>query len=157
MWVRVSISPVSVEGIFKSMAQITCWPIFGMVFTVVTGVGFKLGAVPFHMWVPDVYDGAPTLLTQLIGSAPKLAAFAFAFRLLGEALSGYEKVGLLSRNSAVRKQLLRNQQRAEVMLRIQQRYQTKNCLASSDCCPDNNRCWPGSTIGGCYWQIKCQM
>lgn len=63
--------------------------IFGMVF-IVTGIGFKLGAVPFHMWVPDVYDGAPTLLTQLIGSAPKLAAFAFTFRLLAEALSGYK-------------------------------------------------------------------
>ena len=63
--------------------------IFGMVF-VVTGIGFKLGAVPFHMWVPDVYDGAPTLLTQLIGSAPKLAAFAFTFRLLAEALAGYK-------------------------------------------------------------------
>ncbi|SFN18301.1 NADH-quinone oxidoreductase subunit N [Formivibrio citricus] len=63
--------------------------IFGLVF-IVTGIGFKLGAVPFHMWVPDVYDGAPTLLTQLIGSAPKLAAFAFTFRLLAEALAGYK-------------------------------------------------------------------
>lgn len=63
--------------------------IFGLVF-VVTGIGFKLGAAPFHMWVPDVYEGAPTLLTQLIGSAPKLAAFAFTFRLLAEALAGYK-------------------------------------------------------------------
>ncbi|MDR3409604.1 MAG: NADH-quinone oxidoreductase subunit NuoN [Formivibrio sp.] len=63
--------------------------LFGLVF-IVTGIGFKLGAVPFHMWVPDVYDGAPTLLTQLIGSAPKLAAFAFMFRLLAEALAGFQ-------------------------------------------------------------------
>ncbi|MBS1155428.1 MAG: NADH-quinone oxidoreductase subunit [Proteobacteria bacterium] len=62
--------------------------LFGLVF-IVTGIGFKLGAVPFHMWVPDVYDGAPTLLAQLIGSAPKLATFAFIFRLLAEALVGF--------------------------------------------------------------------
>jgi NADH-quinone oxidoreductase subunit N len=59
--------------------------VFGLVF-VVAGVGFKLGAVPFHMWVPDVYHGAPTAVTLLIGSAPKLAAFAFVMRLLVEAL-----------------------------------------------------------------------
>ncbi len=62
--------------------------VFGLVF-IVTGIGFKLGAVPFHMWVPDVYDGAPTLLAQLIGSAPKLAAFAIIFRLLPEALGRF--------------------------------------------------------------------
>ncbi|WP_051279118.1 NADH-quinone oxidoreductase subunit NuoN [Chitinilyticum aquatile] len=61
---------------------------FGMVF-VVTGIGFKLGAVPFHMWVPDVYEGSPTLLAQLIGSAPKLAAFVFVLRLLGEAMGQF--------------------------------------------------------------------
>ncbi|WP_028454158.1 NADH-quinone oxidoreductase subunit NuoN [Chitinilyticum litopenaei] len=61
---------------------------FGMVF-VVTGIGFKLGAVPFHMWVPDVYEGAPTLLAQLIGSAPKIAAFVFVLRLLGQALEQF--------------------------------------------------------------------
>ncbi|HSD37816.1 MAG TPA: NADH-quinone oxidoreductase subunit NuoN [Rhodocyclaceae bacterium] len=54
---------------------------FGLVF-VVAGVGFKMGAVPFHMWLPDVYQGAPTAVTLLIASAPKLAAFAMAFRLL---------------------------------------------------------------------------
>ncbi|MGH8676751.1 MAG: NADH-quinone oxidoreductase subunit NuoN [Burkholderiales bacterium] len=59
--------------------------LFGLVF-VVAGVGFKLGAVPFHMWVPDVYHGAPTAVTLLIGTAPKLAAFAFIMRLLVEAL-----------------------------------------------------------------------
>lgn len=55
--------------------------VFGLVFLVV-GLGFKLGAVPFHMWIPDVYQGAPTAMTLFISSAPKLAAFAMAFRLL---------------------------------------------------------------------------
>ncbi len=59
--------------------------VFGLAF-VVAGLGFKLGAVPFHMWVPDVYHGAPTAMTMLIGSAPKLAAFAFIARLLVEGL-----------------------------------------------------------------------
>jgi NADH-quinone oxidoreductase subunit N len=58
---------------------------FGLVFIVV-GLGFKLGAVPFHMWVPDVYQGAPTAVTVFIGSAPKLAAFAMLIRLLVEGL-----------------------------------------------------------------------
>lgn len=59
--------------------------VFGLVF-VVAGLGFKLGAVPFHMWVPDVYHGAPTAVTLLIGSAPKLATTGFIFRILAEAL-----------------------------------------------------------------------
>jgi NADH-quinone oxidoreductase subunit N len=58
---------------------------FGLVF-LVSGMAFKLGVVPFHMWIPDVYDGAPTAMTLLIGSAPKLAAFAMAMRLLVNAL-----------------------------------------------------------------------
>ncbi|GHD55933.1 NADH-quinone oxidoreductase subunit N [Jeongeupia chitinilytica] len=62
--------------------------VFGIVF-IVTGLGFKLGAVPFHMWAPDVYDGAPTLVSQLIGSAPKVAAFAFIMRILAQALEGF--------------------------------------------------------------------
>ncbi len=61
--------------------------IFGIVF-VVAGLGFKLGAVPFHMWVPDVYQGAPTAVTLLIGGAPKLAAFAITVRLLVEGMIG---------------------------------------------------------------------
>jgi NADH-quinone oxidoreductase subunit N len=60
---------------------------FGLVF-IVAGLGFKLGAVPFHMWVPDVYHGAPTAVTLLIGGAPEFAAFAITFRLLVEGLSG---------------------------------------------------------------------
>ena len=55
---------------------------------IVAGLGFKLGAVPFHMWVPDVYQGAPTAVTLLIGGAPKLAAFAITIRLLVEGLPG---------------------------------------------------------------------
>jgi NADH-quinone oxidoreductase subunit N len=60
---------------------------FGVVF-VVAGLAFKLGVVPFHMWVPDVYQGAPTAVTLLIGGAPKLAAFAITIRLLVEGMSG---------------------------------------------------------------------
>ena len=59
--------------------------VFGLVF-VVAGLAFKLGAVPFHMWVPDVYHGAPTAITALIGGAPKLAAFAMIIRLLVDGL-----------------------------------------------------------------------
>ncbi|WP_310270309.1 NADH-quinone oxidoreductase subunit NuoN [Roseateles saccharophilus] len=61
--------------------------IFGVVF-VVAGLAFKLGAAPFHMWVPDVYQGAPTAVTLLIGAAPKLAAFAITMRLLVEGMIG---------------------------------------------------------------------
>jgi NADH-quinone oxidoreductase subunit N len=59
--------------------------VLGLVF-IVAGLAFKLGVVPFHMWVPDVYNGAPTPIAVLIGSAPKLAAFAIAFRLLVEGM-----------------------------------------------------------------------
>lgn len=55
--------------------------VFGLVF-LLAGIAFKLGVVPFHMWVPDVYQGAPTAVTLLVSSAPKLAAFAMAMRLL---------------------------------------------------------------------------
>jgi len=59
---------------------------FGMVFLIV-GVAFKLGAVPFHMWVPDVYHGAPTAVTLFIAAAPKLAAFAMLMRLLVDGMA----------------------------------------------------------------------
>jgi NADH-quinone oxidoreductase subunit N len=59
--------------------------VFGLVFLVV-GLAFKLGAVPFHMWIPDVYQGAPTAMTLFISGAPKLAAFAMAMRLLVDGL-----------------------------------------------------------------------
>jgi NADH-quinone oxidoreductase subunit N len=54
---------------------------------IVVAVAFKFGAVPFHMWVPDVYQGAPTASTLLVATAPKLASFALAFRLLSEGLA----------------------------------------------------------------------
>ncbi len=59
--------------------------VFGLVF-VVAGLAFKLGVVPFHMWVPDVYQGSPTAVTLLLGGAPKLAAFAICVRILVEGL-----------------------------------------------------------------------
>jgi len=59
--------------------------VFGLVF-LVAGLAFKLGVVPFHMWVPDVVQGAPTAVTLLLGGAPKLATFAIVIRLLVEAL-----------------------------------------------------------------------
>src|SRR5437660_7029997 len=59
--------------------------VFGLVF-VVSGLAFKLGVVPFHMWIPDVYHGAPTPVTLIISSGPKIAAFAMAVRLLINAL-----------------------------------------------------------------------
>ena len=59
--------------------------VFGLVF-IVAGLAFKLGAAPFHMWIPDVYQGAPTSVTVMIGSAPELAAFAICIRLLVEGL-----------------------------------------------------------------------
>jgi NADH-quinone oxidoreductase subunit N len=65
--------------------------VFALVF-IVAGLGFKLGAVPFHMWVPDVYHGAPTAVTLFIGSAPKLAAFGFIMRLLVQGLGAEQLV-----------------------------------------------------------------
>jgi NADH-quinone oxidoreductase subunit N len=59
--------------------------VFGLVF-IVAGLAFKLGVVPFHMWIPDVYQGAPTAVTLMIGGAPKLAAFAIVMRLLVEGM-----------------------------------------------------------------------
>jgi len=60
---------------------------FGLAFIVV-GIAFKLGAVPFHMWLPDVYHGAPAAVTLLISSLPKLGYLALAIRLLGDGLGG---------------------------------------------------------------------
>ena len=59
---------------------------FGLVF-IILGVAFKLGAVPFHMWMPDVYHGSPTSVTLYIASAPKIAAFAMMYRLLVDGLA----------------------------------------------------------------------
>ncbi len=59
--------------------------LFGLVF-VIAGVAFKLGAVPFHMWVPDVYDGSPNTVTLMIATGPKIAAFGLVIRLLAETM-----------------------------------------------------------------------
>ena len=59
--------------------------VFGLVFVLV-GIGFKLGVVPFHMWIPDVYEGSKTPVTLFLSSAPKIAAYAMALRVLGEGL-----------------------------------------------------------------------
>lgn len=78
---------------FKEVAQVAAREIegaptgalvLGLVF-LVAGVAFKLGAAPFHMWLPDVYDGAPTAVTAFIGSVPKIAAFALVIRVVTEA------------------------------------------------------------------------
>lgn len=61
--------------------------LFGLIFMII-GVGFKLGAAPFHMWIPDVYQGAPTPVTTFIASGSKLAAFGMAFRLLDSGMGG---------------------------------------------------------------------
>lgn len=72
------------QAIYNEAANRTVL-MFGLVF-LVAGISFKLGVVPFHMWVPDVYQGAPTAVTLMIATAPKLAAFAMAVRLLIWAL-----------------------------------------------------------------------
>jgi len=61
--------------------------LFGIAFIVV-GVAFKFGAVPFHMWLPDVYHGAPTPVTLFVAAAPKIASFALAMRVLADGLGG---------------------------------------------------------------------
>lgn len=75
------VATVLQSGQFSTMAFV-----LGIVF-VVAGIAFKLGAVPFHMWIPDVYQGAPTAVTLTIAAGPKLAAFAMALRLLIEAMN----------------------------------------------------------------------
>jgi NADH-quinone oxidoreductase subunit N len=64
--------------------------VFGLIFMII-GIAFKLGAAPFHMWIPDVYQGSPTAVTVFIGSAPKLAAFGMAFRLLETGMGDYSQ------------------------------------------------------------------
>jgi NADH-quinone oxidoreductase subunit N len=63
--------------------------IFGLVFIVI-GLAFKMGAVPFHMWLPDVYHGSPSTVTSYIASAPKIAGFAMIIRILAEAMGGMQ-------------------------------------------------------------------
>ena len=82
---------LDIEVIAQTLAQqeSSTGLVFGTTFIVV-GLAFKLGAVPFHMWVPDVYHGAPTPVTLYIGSAPKIAAFAMVMRLLVESLGSVQ-------------------------------------------------------------------
>src|SRR5690606_25087008 len=70
---------------WASNAPFSAGLLLGLVFVIV-GMSFKLGAVPFHMWLPDVSEGAPTAVTLFLGSVPKLAAFALFMRLLVEGL-----------------------------------------------------------------------
>ncbi len=79
----LSIPAVS-ERLFAGQADMTVL-LFGVVF-LVAGIAFKFGVVPFHMWIPDVYHGAPTAVTLIIASAPKLAAFAIVMRVLVSGL-----------------------------------------------------------------------
>src|SRR5579872_4177685 len=69
----------AVQGVYTYVGLVA------LVFVLV-GIAFKLGAVPFHMWIPDVYQGAPTNITLLIGTVPKIAAFGMAYRLLHDGL-----------------------------------------------------------------------
>ncbi|AFJ02350.1 NADH-ubiquinone oxidoreductase chain N [Methylophaga frappieri] len=71
-------------AVSASSAELTVLS-FALVFIII-GIGFKFGAVPFHMWLPDVYHGAPTAMTLFLATAPKLAAFALLIRLLVDGL-----------------------------------------------------------------------
>jgi NADH-quinone oxidoreductase subunit N len=75
---------VSAEGLENRIL------VFGLVFVII-GIAFKFGAVPFHMWIPDVYQGAPAPVALFLSSAPKVAAFAMAARILVDALSGLQQ------------------------------------------------------------------
>lgn len=79
---------LDVASVFRASARLDVNQpvlVFGLVF-LVAGLAFKLGVVPFHMWVPDVYEGAPTVVTLIVSSVPKLAAFAMCIRLLVGAM-----------------------------------------------------------------------
>lgn len=78
---------ISLAGIAAALGKANPTAVaFGLIF-IAAGVAFKLGVVPFHMWVPDVYHGAPTAVTLFLGTAPKVAAFALAYRLFGSGLN----------------------------------------------------------------------
>lgn len=82
---------LAVTDIAKAIAIAPIWQqlilISGLIF-VIAGIAFKLGAAPFHVWVPDVYQGAPTSVTLFVGSAPKIAAIGMAIRLLVDSMPG---------------------------------------------------------------------
>ena len=78
---------ISLSGISAALAKANTTAVaLGLIF-IAAGVAFKLGVVPFHMWVPDVYSGAPTAVTLILATAAKLAAFALAYRLFGTGLT----------------------------------------------------------------------
>ncbi|MFT3742150.1 MAG: NADH-quinone oxidoreductase subunit NuoN [Gammaproteobacteria bacterium] len=79
---------ISQVAAFIQHAPSPSWFILLGVVFVIAGLAFKLGAVPFHMWVPDVYEGAPASVVLFLGTAPKLAAAGLAFRLLNDTLTG---------------------------------------------------------------------
>ena len=78
---------LSLDQLALASGEPSAGVILGLVFIVIA-VAFKFGAVPFHMWVPDVYSGAPTAVTLFLSTVPKIASFAFAFRLLAHGLGG---------------------------------------------------------------------
>ena len=80
-----SLNIADINNALMNESKIHAVLVLGLVF-IVAGLAFKLGAVPFQMWVPDVYEGSPTAVTLLISSVPKLAAFAFIIRMLVQAL-----------------------------------------------------------------------
>ena len=80
-----SLNLAEVSNAISQQKEMNTVLVFGLVFIVI-GLSFKLGAVPFHMWIPDVYHGAPTIVTSYIASAPKIAGFAMVIRLLVEGM-----------------------------------------------------------------------
>ena len=84
-----SLNIVEVAVAVDKMQESNIVLIFGLVFMVI-GLAFKLGAVPFHMWIPDVYHGSPTTVTSYIATAPKVAGFAMIIRLLAESLGSLQ-------------------------------------------------------------------
>lgn len=82
-----SLDIATIRGAIQGMESNDVMLMLGLVFIIV-GIGFKLGVVPFHMWMPDVYQGAPTSVVLFLGTAPKVAAFAFIIRLLVDGFQG---------------------------------------------------------------------
>ena len=84
-----SLNIVEVAMSIDQMKESNIVLIFGLVFMVI-GLAFKMGAVPFHMWLPDVYHGSPSTVTSYIASAPKVAGFAMIIRVLAEGMGGMQ-------------------------------------------------------------------
>ncbi|TNF36998.1 MAG: NADH-quinone oxidoreductase subunit NuoN [Gammaproteobacteria bacterium] len=84
-----SLNIASVAEAIASQGELSGIMVFGLVFMVI-GLSFKLGAVPFHMWIPDVYHGSPTAVTSYLASAPKIAGFALFIRLLVEGMGNLQ-------------------------------------------------------------------